>query len=249
MFKYKYLMNIYYVYFLLDPTNFYLPFYVGKGKENRWEDHLFETIETTQNKRKFFKIEKIRQSGKEPKVMFFAVDLTEDEAYAIEDEQILRFGRKGFEEGGILTNICLGARPPGFNNCQDKDAFRKAVSLAQTGEKNHFYGKKHSAKSKELIGLAHKGKTISVEQREMISSAMKSREHTWGDKISESLTGKQKTDEHKRKIGERHKGKVITQEQRDKISASSKGRKKSPETIEKMKLAAQAREARKRIIK
>ncbi len=239
-------MNIYYVYFLLDPTNFYLPFYVGKGKENRWEDHLFETIDTTLNKRKFFKIEKIRCSGKEPKVMFFAVDLTEDEAYNIEDEQILRFGRKGFEEGGILTNLCLGARPPGFNNCQDKDAFRKAVSKACSGEKNGFYGKTHTTETKEMIGSAQKGKTISVEQREMISNAMKLREHTWGDKISESLTGKPKTDDHKRKIGERHKGKVITQEQRDKISASSKGRKKSLETIEKMKLAAQARAARKK---
>jgi len=237
-------MNNYYVYFLLDPTNFYLPFYIGKGKENRWEDHLFETIETTQNKRKFFKIEKIRRSGKAPKVMFFAIDLTEDEAYNIEDEQILRFGRKGFEKDGILTNLCLGARPPGFNNCQDKDAFRKAVSEACSGEQNGFYGKTHTAETKEMIGSAHKGKTISVKQREMISNAMKLREHTWGDKISESLTGKQKTDDHKRKIGERHKGKVISQEQKDKISASSKGRKKSPETIEKMKLAAQARSAR-----
>lgn len=239
-------MNIYYVYFLLDPTNFYLPFYVGKGKDDRWKDHLFETIETTQNKRKFFKIEKIRRSGYEPKVMFFAVDLSEAEAYNIEDEQIQRFGRKGFETDGILTNLCIGAKPPGFKNCQDQDAFRKAISISCSGEKNGFYGKTHSTSTRILIGQVHKGKTISESQRKLISDAMKLREHTWGSKISESLTGKQKTDEHKRKIGERHKGKVITQEQRDKISASTKGKKKSPETIEKMKLAAKAREAKKK---
>jgi hypothetical protein len=239
-------MNNYYVYFLLDPTNFYLPFYIGKGKETRWQDHLTETIETTLNKRKFYKIEKIRRSGNEPKVLFYAVDLAEDEAYTIEDEQILRFGRKDYDPGGILTNICLGARPPGFNNCQDQEAFRKAVSFACSGEKNGFYGKTHSAISRELIGSAHKGKTISEDQRKLISDAMKMREHTWGSKISESLTGKQKTDEHKRKIGERHKGKVITQEQRKKISEKMSGRKFSPETIEKMKLAAKAREAKKK---
>lgn len=241
-------MNIYYVYFLLDPTNFYLPFYVGKGKDDRWKDHLFETIETTQNKRKFFKIEKIRRSGYEPKVMFFAVDLSEAEAYNIEDEQIQRFGRKGFETDGILTNLCMGARPPGFKNCQDQDAFRKAISIAQTGEKNHFYGKTHTEETKKLIGNKSRQKVYSEEYRKKLSEAGKGRIPSAETKMKmrSAQLGKKKSEAHKQKIGDAHRGKIITQEQRGKISASSKGKKKSPETIEKMKLAAKAREAKKK---
>lgn len=239
-------MNNYYVYFLLDPSNFYLPFYVGKGKGERWKVHLNETVEDTINKRKYLKIQKLRRLRFEPKVYFYACDLTESEAYKIEEEQIRRFGRKGFEEDGILTNLCLGARPPGFNNCQDKDAFRKAISNAQKGDKNHFYGKTHSEESRKKIGKAHKGKTISVEQREFISNAMKERPHTWGDKIGNSLRGKKKTEEHKKKIGQFHKGKILSEAQKQLISEKMKGRKFSPETIEKMKKAAKLREEQKR---
>jgi hypothetical protein len=241
-------MNNYYVYFLLDPTNFYLPFYIGKGKETRWQDHLTETIDTTLNKRKFYKIKKIRRSGKEPKVMFFAVDLPENEAYTIEDEQILRFGRKGYEPDGILTNICLGARPPGFNNCQDQDAFRKAISLAQTGEKNHFYGKTHTEETKKLIGNKSRQKVYSVEYRKKLSEAGKGKIPSAETKMKmrSAQLGKKKTEAHKQKIGAAHRGKIISQEQREKISEKMSGRKFSPETIEKMKLAAKAREAKKK---
>lgn len=239
-------MNTYYVYFLLDPTNSNLPFYIGKGKDKRWSDHLFETIDNTSNKRKFYKIEKIRSAGKEPEVFFYATGLLEQEAYEIETEQILKFGRKGYEVDGILTNLCIYARPPGFNNCQDQEAFRKAISAGVSGEKNPFYGKTHSTETRKKISLTSKGKIISQEQRELISKSLKGRKNTWGHKISAALTGKSKSEEHKQKIGNIHRGKVITQEQKDKISNSTKGRKKSPETIEKMKIAARAREAKKK---
>lgn len=39
-------------------------------------------------------------------------NLAESDAYNLEEQTIARFGRKRFDEGGILTNICADSRPP-----------------------------------------------------------------------------------------------------------------------------------------
>ena len=66
----------------------------------------------------------------------------EDLAYKIEDDYILKYGREGVEEGGILTNICLNNRPP-----------------LGIGEKNGMFNKKHTEEAKKKVSDANKGKT------------------------------------------------------------------------------------------
>jgi hypothetical protein len=41
----------YYVYQYIDPRN-NLPFYIGKGKGKRYQTHLFETADNTENLKK-----------------------------------------------------------------------------------------------------------------------------------------------------------------------------------------------------
>lgn len=133
---------MYYVYQYLDPeTN--KPFYIGKGKDNRMFHHLSETLENTDNRKKFFKIQSLRNKGLEP-IIEVIVDniINEDEAYKIEDEYILRYGREGFEENGILTNICINAHPPTLK-----------------GERNGMFNKKHTEDAKQVVSRANKGKT------------------------------------------------------------------------------------------
>lgn len=244
-------MENFYVYLLLDPTNSYLPFYIGKGSGNRWKNHLTESLDRTANKRKHYKIQKIRNAGFEPKVMFWEKNMPEIEAYDLEEMLIVRFGRSKIDDFGILTNICLQARPPGFLGCCDQELFRKKISESCSGKKNGFYGKKHAPSSLVKIGDANRGKTLSDSQKQKISKTLIGRivSDDTREKMSEAQKGKSKSVEHRAKIGDFHRGKIISEEQRAKISASSKGRKHSPETIEKMKSAALLREAKKRDIR
>lgn len=238
----------YYVYLLLDPTNFYLPFYIGKGKDGRCEKHLIENLQQSDNKRKHYKICQIRNKGFEPKILIWQDNMYESDAYDLEEELIKKFGRKKIDPDGILTNLCMGNRPPGFIYCQDQEAFRKKISLKMTGENNPFYGKTHSDETKRIIGEKSKQKIYTNEYRKKISDAMIGREMTDEHKsnISASLKGKPKSDEHRKKIGDIHRGKVISDEQKEKISQKLKGRKFSAETLDKIRKAAKLREERKR---
>jgi hypothetical protein len=59
---------MYYVYELIDPR-VNLPFYVGKGKNDRVYFHLSEQSRVkSDNARKFNKIQKIRKDGFEPEI-------------------------------------------------------------------------------------------------------------------------------------------------------------------------------------
>lgn len=132
---------MYYIYEYVDPrTN--QPFYIGKGSGLRKYGHLKETLETTENRKKFFKIQKIKEEGLSP-IINVIVDNIENEqkAYDIEDQFILKYGREGFEDYGILTNICLNNRPP-----------------IGKGEKNGMFNKKHTEEAKKKVSEANKGK-------------------------------------------------------------------------------------------
>lgn len=133
--------NIFYVYFLVDPRSG-LPFYVGKGKDARAESHLKETLETTENIKKFYKIQSIRKSGIEPVIDYVFTLLSEDKAYDIEAKLIAFYGRQDIDDNGILTNICSDNRPPKRNGPFSTEAKEKR-SKAQSGDKNHRYGKGH----------------------------------------------------------------------------------------------------------
>lgn len=100
-----------YVYCYYDP-NTNLPFYVGKGVDDRYLSHLSETKETTNNPHKFNKIQKLLRDGTPPIIKILVSGLTAKEAYEIEAAEIQFLGRSDFDCGGILTNICTDVRPP-----------------------------------------------------------------------------------------------------------------------------------------
>ena len=59
----------YYVYIYKDPiTN--EPFYVGKGKGDRYKDHLYETKENYKNIRKYNKIKSLKEQKLKPIIEF-----------------------------------------------------------------------------------------------------------------------------------------------------------------------------------
>jgi hypothetical protein len=148
---------MYYVYKLIDPrTN--LPFYVGKGKGDRAKTHLGDRPET-RNAYKENKISNIRDAGFEPKIEYIAENIIDENlAYEIEASMIKKYGRKGYDANGILTNICLDNRPPnhkgksyeeiyGFEKALEQRTMRSALQKERGG-----YGpKQHSLETREKI--------------------------------------------------------------------------------------------------
>jgi len=101
----------YYVYQYIDPRN-NLPFYIGKGKEKRYQAHLFETAKNTENLKKYAYIQGLRNKGLMPTIEIVLDNLSEEQAYHLEESLIIKYGRKDIDPDGILTNICLGNKPP-----------------------------------------------------------------------------------------------------------------------------------------
>lgn len=206
---------IYYVYLLCDPRHNYQPFYVGKGKGDRAKAHLYETENSTENRRKFFKIRKIREAGLTPGIEYHALDLTEEVAYELEASLIKWFGREGIDECGILTNICIDQRPPDPTGRSVSERTKQKIGDAQRGERNHRHGKSWSEEQKQLRSVFNLANSIKPPVR---SGPM--------------------SEEQKAAIARGNTGKKRTPEQSAHLSAIRKGKKRKPcseETKEKIR--------------
>jgi LEM-3-like GIY-YIG domain len=105
--------NIYYVYVLKYPDG--KPFYVGKGKGNRWNEHerearLKQSPKELSNFHKINIIRKIWKNGGKVIKEKVVKNVTEEEAFKAEIELIEKYGIKRF--GGILVNQTLGGEGP-----------------------------------------------------------------------------------------------------------------------------------------
>ena len=116
--------NIYYVYALIDPRTD-MPFYIGKGKNNRLTQHLREA---TTGSKKNNRITEIRNAGSEPYALKLLENLAETDAYRFEEDIIATLGREEIDENGILTNNRLSAWAPVMTT-----DVRRAISTWRTG--------------------------------------------------------------------------------------------------------------------
>ena len=88
------------------------------------------------------------------------------------------------------------------------------------GERNPFYGKKHSPETAERIRLQKIGKSVnkgayqSPEKRAKISAALKGRKNPAS---SMALTGRKLSEETKKKIAAASKGRIFSDEAKEKI--------------------------------
>ncbi|MDB4089531.1 hypothetical protein N9544_07925 [Flavobacteriales bacterium] len=102
----------YYVYFLLDPITG-LPFYVGKGKENRVFNHLADAKEGRIGTEKLDKIQSFLQQGKEIRHIIVRHGLNEKTAFNIEAALLDTF--KFIPD---FTNFRIGNQQGGVNSIE-----------------------------------------------------------------------------------------------------------------------------------
>jgi len=204
----------YYVYHLINPlTN--EPFYIGKGKNDRAQSHLWNNSKTV-NERKDVIIKEIRSNNLEPLIKKVAFFDNEKDAYIFEESQILFYGRKDIDENGILTNLTLYSRPPSQKGKKRK--FTKEhcekISKSLKGKPKkykvwNFNKSKHNdkriakmAKSRSLTGNKHQiGVSRTSETKKKISDALK------GKSITE-LHDKETSDNIRKKMSEKKKGRT-----------------------------------------
>lgn len=132
-----------------------------------------------------------------PKVKFFAVRLTKEEACKIEIEQIKINGRVC--DGGTLVNV-------------------------STGGDGGFTGGTLSEESRKKISQGNKGKTISAEQRAKISRSRKMLPKEVLTANGFKQKGRVHREESKIKMSKSHTGKTLSVEHRNSIGATLKGR-------------------------
>jgi len=159
--------TMYYVYCYIDPVTD-KPFYVGKGKQNRANVHMFIPRDKTKNKNKTRfknKLDKMKEEGVEPKIIFLAQNIQDENiAYQIEESYIKQYGRKGYDENGILLNICEGSRPPNHKGKSYKEIYgdqaehqRSKRHMKQIEAGGWFKGHTHSPQTKSILSQKTKG--------------------------------------------------------------------------------------------
>ena len=108
-------------------------------------------------------------------------------------------------------NLALGGNKRAFS-----EQTRRKISEAMKGERNHNFGRHHSAEERRKMSEALKGRPLSEEHRRKLSEAHK------GNPPTRGMLGKRHSDETKRRMSEANKGKPRSEETKRRISEAKK---------------------------
>jgi len=202
---------VFYIYVLFRETG--EPFYVGKGKGDRWLHHEQETRRYTSHKHAI--IRKMRAAGYEiPKVKLHE-DLQDEVACAYEKILIAAIGRADLKQGPLVNKTDGGDGVSGWVPTPEQRA--KMISNRPK--------KLPPRTAKARANYAEAARNRSPEARANIAEALRnSRTPEWRAKISASRKGKKLPPEVAAKSAESRRGLKKSAETNAKISASNKGK-------------------------
>ena len=184
---------MFYIYAYIDPrTN--LPFYIGKGKDDRKFDHLNENSSKKENKEKYKIIAELKSLGIAPIIKELESNISNELlAYNREDFYILSYGRKGIDPNGILTNKTIGGKcpPKPVWDKSRKDQHRNFNKTFWTTEQREQHSKNNPAK-----GITHardqNGKVCRISVDEYRSMPKSEDQTTWQYAQVNSKEGKRR---------------------------------------------------------
>lgn len=223
----------YYVYTLLNPLkngNFiygdlkfnYEPFYIGKGLNDRLNEHSQKFhLENDKNKHKVNTIKKILSESDEVIKIKLYENLTENESFIIEENLINLIGRKELKRGP-LCNLTKGGEGSSGRITTDKTKEKISNTLKENGD---WKGDKNPSKTiehKNYMSTLLKNRTFSEDSIEKMRKAKLgktlSNEHI--NKIVIGLTNRPCSIETRNKISNSNYGKIRTSEMKMNCSLS-----------------------------
>ena len=211
----------FYVYAWLRPSG--EPFYIGKGTGRR------ASVPKAHNPIFVQIVEKIKKSGGEPTIVLLHERLAEDDAFRLEREEILRYGRKDIGTG-ILANFTNGGE--GLSGRTPSADTREKIATSLRGQK---YPRERAEKTAR--GL--RGRRQTLEHRENNAASQRGKKMS-AEAIAKTAafnTGRKHTPEARKNMSASHMGKTLSPEAREKLSLAHKGRPKTPEHAAKISAA------------
>lgn len=134
----------------------YEPFYIGKGKEARKDDHLYRALKQKLPGGHFGRIRKIKEeTGLLPKIIVVKDCLTENEAFKLETDIIKTLGRIIFKTGPLFNKSDGGG---GKSGIKISERHSKIISLSNSTRP------KLSEEARQRISIKHTGRKISQQQ-------------------------------------------------------------------------------------
>jgi hypothetical protein len=135
------------------------PFYVGKGSGGRANRHKVEALNYLNGSDVYnvFKVNIINyllKNGLDLEIEYYAIDLTEEEAFELEIKLIAFYGRKD-NKTGILANMTDGGE--GNSGYIYTEEQRKQMSIRMSGENNPRFGKEITEENRKNLSLSHIG--------------------------------------------------------------------------------------------
>jgi len=148
--------NKYYIYLHIRLDNGQ-PFYVGKGKNNRAFDKRGRNLywKKIVNKNDY-------------DVIFIEENLSEKKSYELEKYWIKRIGRRNLGLGPLANLTDGGDGGDTFSKHPNREIRIKNLSNKMFGKNNHFYGRKHSEDSKNLMSKSSKKYRPTEKTKELI---------------------------------------------------------------------------------
>ena len=198
-------MSVYFVYQLVDPRTD-LPFYIGKGKNDRAKTHLWGKSKSN-NPEKDQLIADIRNHGVEPIIQYLYENLSEEDAYFKEEELISKYGRIKFESNGILVNIKKDAKPP-----------------SQRGKKRNFSVEHRKKLSESLKGKNKKAPPWNKGLTKDTDGRLSKMAETRSEVGNNHQIGSKHSQDRIEKVRKKLTGRVMSEEQKNKMSTAKKGK-------------------------
>jgi hypothetical protein len=238
----------FYLYVYLDPRkpgsyqfNYYHfefePIYIGKGKNYRKNDHIYECrLNNSVNKKKINKIRKILNIGLEPIIKIIDKSSSEAEIFKKEIYLIDLIGRHD-ENRGSLCNLTNGG--DGVSGYKWTEEQRKTFIETRTGKNHPNYGKPRSEETRRKISEANKGKKHTEEHRRKNSEAKKAAmTDNLKIKLSEQAKKAWEDKEYKLYQSDLAKKRWENEDYREKVTTAIRERNKKDEYKKKMKEAS-----------
>lgn len=192
--------DVYYVYAYLDPREKYdsdlnyRPFYIGKGKNNRKNDHINEPCGKNYLKYKY--LSSMKKDNILPIIVLIKENMNENDAFILEKHLIKQYGRID-NDSGILCNLTDGGEGTSGRKCTDTT--RSKISEANKNKVAWNKNKSHKEDKriyhgKSYIRTEETLKKISISQKICKST----KEHK--EKFVEIMTSDEVIEKRRKKI-------------------------------------------------